>query len=236
MRMTKTFVLLHGAWHGGWCWERVAEPLRARGHRVTTPTQTGLGERAHLLSGEITLQTFIDDLVNHLLFEDLKNVTLVGHSFGGNGISGAAEVIPERIKDLVYLDCTIMEAGETLLDKLAPGALRQRIEAFEASPDGLGVAAPDPSVFGVMDVADQDWVAARLTPHPISTMRAPLPLQGPPGAGLPARYIMCTDPQYQVAERVHAWGTRFDWPIEEIATGHDAMVTAPSALVDMLDR
>ena len=95
--MSKTFVLLHGAWHGGWCWRFVADILRARGHEVTTPTQTGLGERRHLISAEITLQTFIDDLVNHVLAEDLNDVILVGHSFGGNAVSGAAEAIPESV-------------------------------------------------------------------------------------------------------------------------------------------
>ena len=99
--MSKTFVLLHGAWHGGWCWRFVADILRARGHLVTTPTQTGLGERRHLISDRITLQTFIDDLVNHMLAEDLSDAIVVGHSFGGNALSGAAEAIPERIRELV---------------------------------------------------------------------------------------------------------------------------------------
>ncbi|MEM7745201.1 MAG: alpha/beta hydrolase family protein [Pseudomonadota bacterium] len=234
--MTTTFVLLHGAWHGGWCWERVAEPLRARGHRVTTPTQTGLGERAHLLSEHLTLETFIQDLVNHLAYEDLSDAILVGHSFGGNAVSGAAERVPERIRSLVYLDCTIMESGESLLDKLAPGKLRERVDAFAASPDGLGIDPPDPEAFGVTDPADNAWVAARLTPHPISTMHAPLPITGPPGGGLSARYIVCTDPPYHSPDRVRAWSTRFGWHVDEIATGHDAMVTAPDALVEMLDR
>ena len=95
--MSKTFVLLHGAWHGGWCWQFAADILRSRGHRVTTPTQTGLGERRHLMSAEITLDTFVEDLVNHILAEDLTDITLVGHSFGGNAVSGAAEAIPSRI-------------------------------------------------------------------------------------------------------------------------------------------
>ena len=234
--MSKTFVLLHGAWHGGWCWERVAEPLRARGHRVTTPTQTGLGERRHLISGDLTLETFTDDLVNHILFEGLTEVVLVGHSFGGNALSGAAERIPERIAQLIYLDCTITRAQERLVDHMSPGKLRERVKAFEASPDGISIAPPPPDVFGVLDPADQAWVAARLTPHPISTMLAPLPIQGRPGNGLPARYIACTDPLYHPQERVRGWAEMLGCTAEAIATGHDAMVSAPQALVDMLDR
>lgn len=231
---SKTFVLLHGAWHGGWCWSRVAEALRSRGHKVTTPTQTGLGERRHLLSDQITLQTFIDDLVNHILAEDLNDAILVGHSFGGNGISGAAETLPERIRSLVYLDCTIIESGQRPVDILTRGGLADTIQTglAEGNP---GIAVPDPQSFGVLDAADRAWVAAHLTPHPLSTMTSPMPVKGQPGNGLPARYIMCTEPQYQDPARVADWANRFGWTVDEIATGHDAMVTAPEALTDMLD-
>ena len=234
--MPKTFVLLHGAWHGGWCWERVAGPLRARGHRVTTPTQSGLGERRHLMSDQLSLETFTDDLVNHILFEGLTEVVLVGHSFGGNAVSGAAERIPERLARIVYLDCTIFRGGERLIDHMSPGKLRERVKAFEASPDGISIDPPPAEVFGVLDPLDQAWVEARLTPHPISTMLAPLPITAKPGNGLPARYIACTDPLYHPSERVRDWAEILGCEAEEIATGHDAMVTAPDALVEMLDR
>ena len=114
------FVLVHGAWHGGWCWRRVADILRARGHHVTTPTMTGLGERAHLLSSEITLTTFGEDLRLHLEFEDLRDVVLVGHSFAGSPISYAAETARDRIARLVYLDATLAQGGETPLSVMAP--------------------------------------------------------------------------------------------------------------------
>src|SRR5947208_2776826 len=107
----KTYVLLHGAFHGAWCWRDVADRLRAAGHRVTTPTQTGLGERRHLLSAQITLDTFVEDLVEHLESEELEAAILVGHSFGGNAISGAADRVPGRIRHLVYLDAMILEDG-----------------------------------------------------------------------------------------------------------------------------
>ncbi|MEL7467717.1 MAG: alpha/beta hydrolase [Pseudomonadota bacterium] len=234
--MAKTFVLLHGAWHGGWCWERVAEPLRARGHRVTCPTQTGVGERAHLISADLTLETYGQDLLNHLRYEDLTDVVLVGHSFGGNALSIAAERIPERIASLIYLDSTLLAPGERLVDTMSPGALRDRVKAFEASPDGIAIAPPPASVFGVLDPADQTWVEDRLTPHPISTMLSPLPISGTPGAGLPARYIACTEPLYHPTERVRGWAATLGCTPEDIATGHDAMVTEPAALVELLDR
>ena len=110
---SKTYVLVHGAWHGGWCWRAVADALRAKGHRVFTPTQTGLGERKHLLSREITLDTFVDDLTNLIEMEELQNIILVGHSFGGSPISGVADRMPDRIGHLVYLDSLVLEGGQS---------------------------------------------------------------------------------------------------------------------------
>ena len=234
--MPKTFVLLHGAFHGGWCWERVAGPLRARGHRVTTPTQTGLGERRHLISREITLATFIDDLVNHLLYEDLTDVVLVGHSFGGNALSGAAERAPQRIAELVYLDSMVIEGGMAQFDGLTPETVAERLRLAEETSGGLSIPPPPASAFGVRDPDDAAWLEARMTPHPVSTYRSPLPIAGPPGNGLPARYVACTDPVYHPLEAVRRWVARAGWRIEEMATGHDAMVTAPAALVEVLDR
>lgn len=234
--MPGTFVLLHGAWHGGWCWERVAEPLRARGHRVTTPTQTGLGERRHLLSDRLTLEVFGQDLIRHIETEDLADVVLVGHSFGGNAVSIAAERIPSRISGLVYLDSTILFADQRLIDTMSPGKLKERVLAFAASPDGVSIEPPPASAFGVLDAEDQAWVEARLTPHPISTMQSALPITGPPGNGLPARYIACTDPLYHPRERTSAWAAALGTSVEDLGTGHDAMVTAPEALVELLDQ
>lgn len=230
--MRKTFVLLHGAWHGGWCWRFAADILRARGHRVTTPTQTGLGERRHLISTSITLGTFIDDLVNHILAEDLSDVILVGHSFGGNAVSGAAEAIPERLRQLVYLDCTVIAGGERPADVIEPKKLKEQM----AASDGIGIPPPGPEAFGVLNARQAAWLQPRLTPHPVSTMTSTLPIERPPGNGLPSRYIACTRPVYHPPQSVFDWADRSGWSIEEIATGHDAMVTDPDALVEMLDR
>jgi len=232
----KTFVLLHGAWHGGWCWERVAGQLRARGHRVTTPTQTGLGERAHLMSPDIDLGVFTADLVNHLLWEGLTNVVLVGHSFGGNAISGAAEEVPGRIARLIYLDALVPVSGRTPFDAYPARVATQRIRLAEQTSGGLSIPPPPATAFGVTDAADAAWLEARLTPHPLNTFTTSQTFRGEPGNGLPVQYIMCNDPIYldplvDIRARLKSLG----WPVTEIATGHDAMVTAPGALVDLLE-
>jgi pimeloyl-ACP methyl ester carboxylesterase len=234
-RRAKTFVLLHGAWHGGWCWERVAEPLRARGHRVTTPTQTGLGERSHLLTPEVDIGVFVMDLVNHILWEDLDDAVLVGHSFAGNTISGAAERVPERIRRLVYLDALIPESGRSPFDELPADVAAARIRLAEETSGGLSVPPPPAAAFGVTDPDDAAWLEARLTPHPLRAFMSSQRFRGAPGNGLPARYILCNDPVYGPLESARRRARALGWPIAGIAAGHDAMVTAPAALVDLLD-
>ncbi len=232
----KTFVLLHGAWHGGWCWERVAGPLRARGHRVTTPTQTGLGERSHLMSPDIDLSVFTADLVNHLLWEDLTDVVLVGHSFGGNAISGAAEAVPGRIARLVYLDALVPVSGRTPFDSYPAGVAARRIRQAEQTSGGLSIPPPPAAAFAVTGAADAAWLEAHLTPHPLHTFTTSQTFRDQPGNGLPVEYIVCNDPVYRgPLDSVRARVGSLGWPVTEIATGHDAMVTAPEALVDILE-
>src|SRR5262249_37605119 len=115
-----TFVLVHGAWHGSWCWKRVREALRARGHVVFTPTLTGVGERPHLLAPDINLDTHIEDVANLIRLEELTDVVLCGHSYGGCVIGGVVDRVPERIGALVYLDAFILENGQSLHDTLPP--------------------------------------------------------------------------------------------------------------------
>jgi pimeloyl-ACP methyl ester carboxylesterase len=232
---SQTFVLVHGAWHGGWCWVRVAERLRSAGHRVFTPTQTGLGERRHLLSKDITLDTFVADIVNVIEVEELSNVILVGHSFGGNAISGVADMMPARIKHLVYLDALIVEGGKSPSDVVPPDIVAARKKAAEESSGGLTMPVPAPSAFGIANPSDIEWMKRRLTPHPISTYESPLNIKGPVGNNLPRTYIVCTKPLSESLEpsrqRVKS---QPGWQWLEIAAGHDAMVTAPEELTRML--
>jgi pimeloyl-ACP methyl ester carboxylesterase len=231
----QTFVLVHGAWHGGWCWSRVADKLRAAGHQVFTPTQTGLGERKHLLSKDITLDTFTRDVANAIEAEELTKIVLVGHSFGGLAISGVADAMPERIRHLVYLDSLMVEGGKSPFDSLPPDVVAARRKAAEESSGGLSLPAPPPSAFGVSDAKDTEWVKRRLTPHPLGTYTSTLNIKGPVGNNLPRTYIHCTNPSYAALQASRNWvKAQQGWRWAEIATGHDAMVTAPDELTRML--
>ncbi len=229
------FVLLHGAWHGGWCWARVASILRARGHAVTTPTQTGLGERRHLLSADITLTTFGEDLRLHLEYEDIAEAVLVGHSFGGSALSYAAERAHHRIARLVYLDSMLVLGGETPFDTVPPDVAALRRQMAQDYSGGLSLPPPPAAAFGVTGFADAAWLEAKMTPHPLSAFESKLEIDGPVGAGLPAEYLLCAQPVYGPLASSRERAQELGWPVREIATGHDAMVTAPEALADMLE-
>ena len=230
-----TFVLVHGAWHGGWCWSRVARILRARGHAVTTPTQTGVGEKSHLLSRDITLTTFGEDIVNHLRFEELSDVVLVGHSFGGASISYAAEKARDRVSRLVYLDAAVILAGETPLSSKPPEMAALRRQLAEDHDGGLSLPPPPALVMGITQAEDAAWIERMMTPHPFNTMDTPLEITGQPGAGLPAEYIKCADPVYDPLANDRERARGFGWPMRQIAAGHDCMISAPEALADLLE-
>ena len=229
------FVLVHGAFHGGWCWSRVAAILRRDGHDVFTPTQTGLGERRHLLSADIKLDTFVTDICEVLETEELTDVVLVGHSFGGISITGAADRMPERIRRLVYLDSRILENGQSMLDvdPQRSGAWTRAAEAH----GGLALSPPDPAYFGLTDPADLQWVQRRLTPHPLGTFTSALHLRHPVGNGILCTYVPCVDPLYAPLQVCREWARgRPGWDEQPIATGHDAMVSAPEELAGILTR
>ncbi|MEO0683287.1 MAG: alpha/beta hydrolase, partial [Pseudomonadota bacterium] len=209
--------------------------LRARGHAVTTPTQTGLGERAHLLSPDITLETFVQDLTAHLDFEDLRDVVLAGHSFGGNAVSGAAERRPERLRRLVYLDAQLVQGGQTPHACSPPERRAAREAASLAHDGGLSLPAPTAIEMGVLDPARGAALEARLVPHPWRTHVTPLPIEGPPGGALPKVYVRATDPAYRPLDWALERARAAAWRIEEIASGHDCMWAAPTATADLLE-
>jgi pimeloyl-ACP methyl ester carboxylesterase len=231
----RTYVLVHGAWHGGWCWARVAGRLIAAGHRVFTPTQTGLGERKHLLSVAITPDTFTDDIANVIEVEELDGVILVGHSFGGRSICGVADRMPQRLWHLVFVDASLPESGKSALDQTLPELREARIKAARETSGGLSIPPPPAAAFGVSDPDDVAWVERRLTPHPFATYSLPAILKNPIGNGVPATYIRCVNPAFaNTASSAEYAKSRSDWRYLEIATGHDAMVTAPAELTEML--
>ncbi|HEV2121876.1 MAG TPA: alpha/beta fold hydrolase [Chloroflexota bacterium] len=234
-----SFVLVHGAWHGGWCWQRVAARLRAAGHEVCCPTLTGLGERTHLLLPSIDLDTHIQDVVNVLAYEDLTGVVLVGHSYAGAVVTGVADRTVEQLIHLVYLDAFIPHDGEALFD-LHPPPMREAMRArSDTEGEGWQLLPPPFSgaaLFGITDPADIAWVQRKLTPQPRAPHEQPLRLRCPAGSGLPRTFIYCAnkapgDPFAAMAQRVHE---EAGWRYHELATGHDAMITAPAALTELL--
>ena len=174
--MAHTFVLVHGAWHGGWCWRRVADRLRRDGHAVFTPTLTGLGERSHLLRPGIDLATHIADIVSVMRWERLSDVVLCGHSYGGFVISGVAEEMPALIRSIVFLDAFVPENGDTTLKLITRPALQDAIRAALQRGD-LVVPSPPAEGFGVNE-ADRRWVDDFCGPQPIGTFTSPIALSG----------------------------------------------------------
>jgi pimeloyl-ACP methyl ester carboxylesterase len=228
-----TYVLVHGAWHGGWCWAKVARLLRDAAQEVHTPTLTGLGERAHLARPEIDLETHIHDIVAVLESEELRQVTLVGHSYGGMVITGVAARAAARIGQLVYLDAFVPEAGKAVFDYLAPERAQAMREAVQAQGEGWRIPPLSPERLGVTSQRDTEWLTKHLVPQPLRTFEQPLPAAG--GERLKRTYIYCSKPPTgsfdQFAERL-----REDrkWTFHEMKTGHDAMVTAPGELAKIL--
>ncbi|HEY2530605.1 MAG TPA: alpha/beta fold hydrolase [Xanthobacteraceae bacterium] len=171
----KTFVLVHGAWHGGWCWRRVADRLEARGHKVFTPTLTGLGERCHLMRADINLDTHIMDIANLIRWENLHDIVLVGHSYGGYPVSGAIEHVFDRISSVLYLDAFVPKDGQKSLDTASEFA---RTAAMDIIAKGkIASPAPPASAFRVNE-NDQAWVDAKLTAQPVGVMLQPIKLSG----------------------------------------------------------
>jgi pimeloyl-ACP methyl ester carboxylesterase len=238
-----TIVLVHGGFQGGWCWGKVTPHLRAAGHRVVTPTLTGLGERAHLLSPAVNLSTHIQDIVSVLFYEDLHDVILVGHSYAGIVIAGVAEAAPERLSRLVYLDASVPEDGQTYFDAL-DDAFRERWTANAVEIQGTRVYPPPaqgwlPFLTGcdITDPADIRWMGPRLTPHPLATMEEAIRLRSPRAAQLPVDYVWCS--RGVVAEDVERAMQKADllgWGLHELDSNHEAMITAPQALATMLNE
>ena len=230
---SRVFVLVHGAWHGGWCWREVAARLRADGHAVYTPTMTGLGERAHLLRADTGLATCIDDICAVIETEELRDVVLVGHSFAGVVISGVADRIAAHLRQLVYLDALIVQDGRSALSIFPPDVQRERQRTVDA--EGLRIAIPDLSKFGVRDPQQAAWLQRRLTPHPLKAYTEPLLLQHALGNGLRKTYVAVTDPWYSPLASVREWvRVQQDWEYRELGAGHDAMLTSPDALAGLL--
>lgn len=231
-----TFVLVHGAYHGGWSWQRVRRILELRGHRVFTPSQTGCGDRVHLLRADITMDTFVDDITALVTAEELRNVILVGHSFGARTVVGVADRIPDTLAHLVFLDGGFPTSGKSRFDTFPPELRAARIRAAESS-GGLSVPPPSPELFGITDPDDVEWVRRRLTPQPFGVDTSVQTLNHDVGNGVPCTYVQFTDPTFPGTEAAAAYArSRSDWNFTTMTGGHDAMITDPVAVAELLEE
>jgi pimeloyl-ACP methyl ester carboxylesterase len=235
------FLLVHGAWHGAWCWQRVLPRLTQLGHRAHAVTLTGVGERKHLMSPNITLETHILDVIEALEAEELSNVVLVVHSYAGMLGTAVADRIPQRLGALIYVDAVVPRPGESWSSTHSSATRSARLSAAQASPD-FSFPAPDPAVFGLTN-EDYDWVQRRQTPHPGQPYTAPLEFDPWRVAGVPRTFIDCTQPPLGTIDVIRtrvrdprywngAWAMGAKYV--EMATGHDPMISAPDDLTRCL--
>ncbi|MFJ5588211.1 alpha/beta fold hydrolase [Streptomyces noursei] len=235
-----TFLLVHGAWHSGRCWERVVPLLEAAGHQVFAPSLTGYGDKAHLLGPEVGLDTHVDDVVGLVAEENLGDVVLVGHSYAGLVISSAANRIPERIAHLVYLDAMVPRDGETAAD--VQPVTRQLIALAEKSESGWRVPPmpeqPAPfGLFGVTDPVDVAWLRGMLSDQPVRCLQQPVRLDNPAVNAIPRTHIHNVGAVPEGVTRrpvppIQPNGTAAQ--VWELPTGHDSMITMPDELGELL--
>lgn len=233
----KTYVLVHGGGHGGWCYQPLARIMRAQGQEVYTPTLTGLGEREHLLSPDVDLDMHITDVVKVLQFEDLRDVVLVGHSYGGMVITGVADRVPDRIGNLVYLDAAYPQNGQSLIDVAGDMILAARQKARMVGGMELVLfPGEDPmNFYGVTDPEQIAWMKPKLTPHPFKCFEQKLVLNDEARMRQIPQSFIVSNVQRDMDDETRAaimglTGGRY-W---EIDTGHDLMISEPQALADIL--
>ncbi|WNV86100.1 alpha/beta fold hydrolase [Umezawaea sp. Da 62-37] len=235
-----TYLLVHGAWHSGRSWDRVVPLLESAGHRVFAPSLTGYGDKAHLLGPEVGLDTHVDDVVGLIIDEDLTDVVLVGHSYAGLVISSAANRVPDRIAELVYLDAMVPVDGETAADVMP--VTRHLIDLALKSDSGWRVPPlpelPHPQgLFGVTDPEDVAWLRAMLSDQPVRCLQEPVHLDDPAAAAIPRTHIHCTvgKPEgidHRPVPAIQPNGAPAQ--VWELPTGHDCMITMPDELAGLL--
>jgi len=231
----KIYVLVHGAFHGGWCWREIAQLLRAQGHCVFTPTLSGLAERAELAVQQPTLSTHIEEIEQFIADQQLAEVIIVGHSLGGVVASGVADRIPEKIRHLVFLDAHLLQSGASVLATAPPDVL-DYYQRLRVKNGGSGLIPIPPIDFFAITVPEQvAWLEQNLTPQPVETFFSPLQLRYPLGAERPVTYITCTNPYFRHVKAAREFAHSMSaWHHCDIATGHDAMISAPAHVANLL--
>jgi pimeloyl-ACP methyl ester carboxylesterase len=226
-----TFVVAHGAWSAGWAWKKMRPLMLGAGHALWTPTYTGLGERAHLANGGVSLDTHIQDILAVLETEDLNDVILIGHSYGGMVATGVADRARNRVAALVYLDAFAPKDGQAVFDLVPPDIAEKMRAGAAASPGGFGIPSnPMPSD---TSPEDQAWASPRRRPQPVKAFSTKLTLSAEPAA--PRSYIYCKrigigDTFGQFLARAKREG----WRTFEIDASHNPHITAPDALLAIL--
>jgi pimeloyl-ACP methyl ester carboxylesterase len=228
-----TFVLVHGAWHGGWCWKRVRRILQAQGHDVFTPTLTGLAHRSHLLNRSVNLDTHIEDVVNLIRWEELSEVVLCGHSYGGAVISGVAERIPESIAALVYLDAFVLEDGETVLQNVHPAQRQMLIDGASQAGEGWKAPPIPPEVFN-LNPGDRAWAARQCTMHPMASLQQPVKLSAGIERISNVTYVFAAGWQDTPFKNSLERAKNKGWRIVTVSCGHEVMLDAPAELANLL--
>jgi pimeloyl-ACP methyl ester carboxylesterase len=231
----KTFVLVHGAWGAGWLWRRVADRLTAKGHKVFTPTMTGVGERSHLLDANIRLATHITDIVNVIKWERLTDIVLVGHSYGGVVVSGVAELAEPTISSIVYLDAFVPENGQSLVDLTASLPTSSATAVAAASQKGEIALKPMLSAFLRVKEKDHDWVDSLSTPQPLATFTDKVVVTGARDRIAKRTYIRGKDYPNVVFDRHESQlANTAGWHVHELPCGHMVMVDMPDELTELL--
>jgi len=229
---THTFVLVHGAWHGGWCWRRVSDLLERQGHKVFTPTLTGLGDRSHLMSKDIRLATHVTDVVNLMKWEGLSGVVLCGHSYGGMVVSGVAEQMADAINSIVFLDAFVPDNGEALAD--LTGAATLDLLRAAAQKGDIGIPARTAASFNVNE-KDRTWVDALCGPQPIATFLDKIALSGARERIAKKAYIRAANNANPGFDKAMARAKADkSWRTYEVPCGHDVMVDMPERLAEIL--
>lgn len=231
----RTFVLVHGASHGGWCYDRVAALLRGQGHRVFAPTLAGLAERASEDASAINLTTHIQDVLDVFERERLDDVVLCGHSYGGMVVTGAADRIPSRISNLVYLDAVVPENGSRMTDYIFPGLRIYAVELAVALLGGGSRLIAPPASFFKVNRADRKMVDRCMTSHPYASLRERISLTGAADRIAGHTYIYATEWGFApITRQFEAAKARRGWRTFEVRSGHDVMIDAPQELADIL--
>jgi pimeloyl-ACP methyl ester carboxylesterase len=228
-----TYVLVHGAWRGSWIWKRVRRLLQARGHEVFTPTLTGVADRSHLSSPNVCLDTHTADVANLIRWEELSDVILCGHSYGGCVVSGVADRVPDQIGALVYLDAFVLENGQCLNDTIPPEVRSERLALAKEAGEGWKLPPISAEEFNV-NPRDRDWVNRQSTMQSLACFEQPLPLTGALNQIRNVTYILASgwspSPFPQFYEKAKAKG----WKTITIECGHDVMLDRPEELAGQL--